>query len=70
MPLYEFRCQHCDHLFERVQSYAADWPACPVCGADTQRILSPATARFRGAGFHCTDYSRFGRVHHHHGRKP
>jgi len=70
MPLYEFRCQHCDCLFERIQSYSANWPACPVCGAETRRILSPASARFKGPGFHCTDYGSHGRVRPHHPGKP
>ncbi|MCD6564385.1 MAG: zinc ribbon domain-containing protein [Bacteroidales bacterium] len=68
MPLYEFRCQQCDYLFEQIQGYSADWPNCPVCGGETQRILSPASARFKGSGFHCTDYTHHGRVRHHHTR--
>ena len=70
MPLYEFRCQHCDCLFERIQSYHTNWPACPVCGCETQRILSPASARFKGSGFHCNDYGSHGRVRPHHPGKP
>jgi len=69
MPLYEFRCTHCDNLFEQIQLYHADWPACPVCGSETQRIRSPAKARFKGPGFHSTDYTKHGRVRHHHGHK-
>ena len=69
MPLYEFRCTYCDNVFERIQAYHADWPPCPVCGSEAQRIMSPTTARFKGHGFHCTDYGSHGRVRHHHVNK-
>ena len=65
MPLYEFRCTYCDNLFERIQSYHADWPVCPVCSGETQRILSSACVKFKGSGFHSTDYTKHGRVRHH-----
>ena len=62
MPLYEFRCTYCDNLFEQIQPYHADYPACPVCGSETMRIISPASVRFKGSGFHCTDYTRHGHI--------
>ena len=69
MPLYEFRCTHCDNLFEQIQPYRADWPLCPVCGSETMRIMSSSSVKFKGSGFHCTDYTKHGRVRHHHGNK-
>ena len=42
MPLYDFRCRSCGHVFEalvRPPSLAA--PACPACGAaDPERQIS------------------------------
>lgn len=35
MPLYEYRCVHCDHLFEQIMPLRADNPCCPNCGFST-----------------------------------
>jgi putative FmdB family regulatory protein len=40
VPLYDFRCQQCDELFEALVS-STERPVCPVCGAvDVQRVYS------------------------------
>lgn len=34
MPLYEFKCRKCGHLFERLVRAGGDLPGtCPKCGA-------------------------------------
>jgi len=58
MPLYEFRCANCDYLFEQLLPASGDNPVCPVCKCPTVRIFNPAPLRFKGSGFHCTDYTR------------
>ena len=60
MPIYEFRCTRCDNLFDRLQNPDSDEPVCPVCGSEVMRIFSPAGLKFKGSGFHCTDYGRYG----------
>lgn len=60
MPLYEFRCTVCDHLFEKLQGRNDDTPECPVCNGETERLISVSTIRLKGSGFHTTDYSRHG----------
>ena len=60
MPIYEFRCTRCDNLFDRLQNPDDDDPICPVCGSEVMRIFSPAGLKFKGSGFHCTDYGRYG----------
>ncbi|MDX1682227.1 MAG: zinc ribbon domain-containing protein [Phycisphaeraceae bacterium] len=43
MPLYEYRCDHCQHLTEALRSMAAadDPLACEKCGRkETRRALS------------------------------
>lgn len=40
MPLFEYRCQACDHQFELLVR-GTTVPACPRCGATTlERLLS------------------------------
>jgi putative FmdB family regulatory protein len=41
MPLYEYRCQHCEERFEQLVPLRAEHPpvACPRCGAQEVRKL-------------------------------
>jgi putative FmdB family regulatory protein len=41
MPIYEFECEQCGSRFEELVSAAAECPACPECGGETRRRLSP-----------------------------
>ncbi|MFN2601975.1 MAG: FmdB family zinc ribbon protein [Gemmatimonadaceae bacterium] len=63
MPLYEFRCPN-GHEFEqfyRSIGTASSEAACPVCGAVSQRMMSPAGLVFKGSGFYITDYGKDGK---------
>ena len=60
MPIFEYSCIRCDNLFDRLQSHDDDQPDCPVCGSDVMRILSTTGLRFKGSGFHATDYGKRG----------
>ena len=41
MPLYDYRCLICQHLFERIKPIAQrdDVTNCPLCGSAVGRIL-------------------------------
>ena len=42
MPLYDYECTHCAHLFETIRKIGEDAPACPVCGKkETKRRIAP-----------------------------
>ena len=59
MPLYEYLCDACGHLFEIIQKFS-DPPVekCPKCGgAVTKQISSPAI-QFKGTGWYVTDYAK------------
>ena len=59
MPTYEYKCQACDHTFERYQSITAvPVRTCPACGQRKVRRLigSGAALLFKGNGFYQTDY--------------
>jgi len=44
MPLYDFRCTHCAHVFERLVR-AGELATCPQCGAvGPERLLSRPAA--------------------------
>ena len=57
MPTYEYRCPD-GHHFELFQKMSDEPRAeCPVCGRESQRLLSGGAGFvFKGAGFYATDY--------------
>ncbi len=63
MPIYEYRCSQCGHIFERfesIQNYSQTLN-CPVCGATANLIISGGTGLiFKGSGFYITDYKNNG----------
>lgn len=51
MPLYEYRCGHCDRPFERYARTFNDQPDCPSCGAsEVTRLLSTFAVSTGAAG--------------------
>lgn len=41
MPLYEYRCESCDHRFSELVRGEEQQPACPACGRhEHERLLS------------------------------
>ena len=61
MPLFEFRCLYCYHLFEQLCQQNSDLPLCPVCNSEAEKIFSQSSFRLKGTGFHSNDYTRLGR---------
>lgn len=60
MPLYEYRCQSCQHQFEVIQKFS-DPPIgkCPNCGEETVvKLFSSPAFQFKGSGWYITDYAR------------
>jgi putative FmdB family regulatory protein len=59
MPLYDYKCKKCGHIFE-VQQSMKDAPLkkCPKCAGEVHRLISAAGIVFKGSGFHVTDYGR------------
>ncbi len=59
MPLYEYRCQQCGTVFEKLQKFT-DPPLTvhPGCGGAVERLLSPPALQFKGTGWYITDYAR------------
>ncbi|HXF82883.1 MAG TPA: FmdB family zinc ribbon protein [bacterium] len=56
MPVYEYRCTSCQHLFEVVHAVGGTSGPCPVCGGPAQRVFTSVGLIFKGSGFHTTDY--------------
>ncbi len=60
LPLYEFRCKQCGHVFEKIQSFSAPDQPCPRCQGEVERLLSAPAIQFKGSGFYLTDYGKGG----------
>lgn len=61
MPIYEYQCEKCGHVFEVTQSFKDE----PVkqcrsngCRGKVRKLFSPPAIIFKGSGFHVTDYGR------------
>ena len=61
MPIYEYRCQDCNHEFERMQRFS-DPPVavCPTCDGSVQKLISRSAFHLKGSGWYVTDYARNG----------
>ena len=59
MPIYEYRCNDCDVVFEALQRLS-DEPldVCRHCGGSARKIISSPAIHFVGSGWYVTDYAR------------
>lgn len=56
MPIYDYRCDHCGHVFSAVQSFKDEaLDKCPSCGKQPRRLLSMPAIVFKGSGWYKTD---------------
>lgn len=62
MPIYAFRCEQCEHAFDRLQKLSDPDPeACPACGAAAvRRELTAPAFRLAGSGWYETDFKKDG----------
>ncbi|UZP67180.1 zinc ribbon domain-containing protein [Desulfovibrio mangrovi] len=59
MPIYEYRCNACEQIFEEWQkSFEDAQPDCPVCGGTSERVMSNTTFVLRGGGWYVSEYGR------------
>ncbi|MFA4843923.1 MAG: FmdB family zinc ribbon protein [Candidatus Margulisiibacteriota bacterium] len=57
MPLYDYKCGKCGHIFEVMQKISEEpLKFCPECKGPIKRLISAAGIIFKGTGFHVTDY--------------
>ena len=58
MPIYEYRCQACSHVLEKMQRLAdAPLVDCPQCGQPAlSKMISAPGFRLKGGGWYETDF--------------
>jgi putative FmdB family regulatory protein len=61
MPLYDYKCSKCGHVFEALQKMSEEpLKYCPVCKGPIKRLISAAGVIFKGSGFYATDSGKKG----------
>ncbi len=58
MPIYEYQCPQCGHLFEEwvKASDAHGQEPCPHCGTPSPRVISHTSFVLKGGGWYVSDY--------------
>lgn len=58
MPIYDYQCDDCGHVFEVIRKRSEAGPAeCPSCGKpDPRRAISATSFQLKGSGWYVTDY--------------
>ncbi|WP_462325150.1 FmdB family zinc ribbon protein [Desulfoplanes sp.] len=57
MPIYEYCCEDCGHIFEEWQSgFEEKQFPCPICTGESKRIVSHTSFVLKGSGWYVTDY--------------
>lgn len=62
MPIYEYRCNTCEHKFEALQKFSdAPLVTCPACANDALvKLVSAAGFQLKGSGWYQTDFKASG----------
>ena len=57
MPLYEYACEKCHSVVEKIQKFS-DPPlaVCEKCAGPLVRLMGKPALQFKGSGFYITDY--------------
>ncbi len=58
MPIYEYKCDACGHIFDTLQKISeSPLTECPVCGKDAlKKLVSSPAFRLKGGGWYETDF--------------
>jgi len=70
MPIYEYRCEKCQHQFDLLQKIT-DEPVkeCPECGGPVTKLVSSTSFILKGSGWYVTDYGKGNGGKNAHGKK-
>lgn len=66
MPIYEYRCSQCNHIFEEWAQHfdSPDCEPCPKCGGKASRIVSNTSFVLKGQGWYVTEYGNKNKSNH------
>jgi len=61
MPSYDYKCEHCDHLYTVFKPLAEfdSKEKCPFCRKLATKVITPPSGFvLKGEGFHANDYPK------------
>ena len=60
MPIYEYKCQNCEHYFEVLQRISEEpLSTCPECKKNAlKKLVSAPNFRLKGEGWYETDFKK------------
>ena len=66
MPIYEYCCGKCSHVFEEWAQHfdSPDHEPCPKCGGEASRIVSNTSFVLKGQGWYVTEYGNKNKTNH------
>lgn len=58
MPIYEYECKVCGHMFDTIQSFSEEpLTNCPVCKEPAlKKLISASAFHLKGSGWYVTDF--------------
>lgn len=57
MPMYEYKCSACEHVFEARQKFSdAPLTECRECGGPVEKLISQAAFALKGGGWYDQGY--------------
>ena len=61
MPLYEYRCKGCGHMFEVLQKFSdRTLRTCKLCHGRLEKLISRTSFQLKGGGWDSEGYSKNG----------
>ena len=57
MPLYEYKCDGCEKIFEVTQKFSDDpLEKCEECSGTLEKLMSSTSFKLKGGGWYQTEY--------------
>lgn len=56
MPIYEYQCETCGKVMEKLQKFSDDPLRTCECGGDLVKLISRSSFQLKGSGWYVTDY--------------
>lgn len=57
MPLFDYECIDCQHLWEQLERKCNEKIVCPKCKSkNIKKLIANFSVTFKGTGFYETDY--------------
>jgi len=56
MPIYEYQCQTCGEVTEKLQKFSDEPLRTCGCGGSLEKLISRSSFQLKGSGWYVTDY--------------